>query len=72
MKSAVGRTAQWSAALRGVESLEVNGALFKDELAGVLAGKRAFSRAVKDVQVRCNGSSSIFKVRYAYDFFSDG
>lgn len=52
LHSSVARSGQWRAALRAVESLEIDGSLFKDELASVLAGKRAFSRALREAMVR--------------------
>ena len=46
LQSAVGRAAQWMAAMRAVESLEPEDALFVDDLAGTLAGKRMVRRAL--------------------------
>jgi hypothetical protein len=47
LQSAVGRAAQWMAAMRAVESLEPEDALFVDDLAGTLAGKRMCRRALQ-------------------------
>ena len=46
LHSAVGRAAQWMAAMRAIESLEPDDALFVDDLAGTLAGKRMVRRAL--------------------------
>eukprot|EP00889_Picochlorum_renovo_P006136 jgi/Picre1/33166/NNA_008491.t1 len=46
-QSIAARSALWIAALRAVESLENDDALFVDEMASSLAGKGAFGRALK-------------------------
>ncbi len=54
-QSVVARSALWIAALRAVESLENDDALFVDDMASSLAGKRAFGRALKMARVRWDG-----------------
>jgi methyltransferase (TIGR00027 family) len=46
LSSPPARAAQWMAAMRAVESLENENALFVDEMASSMAGKRTFRRAL--------------------------
>lgn len=52
LHSILGRAAQWTAGMRAVESLESVDALFVDDMASDLAGKRTWRRALQLAEVR--------------------
>jgi hypothetical protein len=68
-QSIAARSALWIAALRAVESLENDDALFVDDMASSLAGKGAFGRALKMARVRWVGM--IFSYRNMADDYVD-
>ena len=52
LNSVLGRSAQWTAGMRAIESLETTDALFVDDMASDLAGKRTCKKALQLAEVR--------------------
>ena len=61
--SALGRAALWTAGMRAIESLETADALFSDDMAPDLAGRRMCKKALQLAEVRsslCSAGDGVY------------